>query len=350
MNDAERCWEILPKVSRSFALCIKILPKPLNGQMMVSYLIYRILDTIEDSDAPLDEKGALFEEFLGLLKGRKLSEAAAGRCASRMLSALNYTYEKELLESTLPVLRLYFSQPAGVRRYIFKRGKSMARGMYEFQKRGIVTFADQNRYSHYVAGVIGYLFNDLLFFNGIITGSLKRKLRRYAKHFGLALQKVNILRDIAADIRENRHYWPSAVMHKYGLTYENLCLKEKREAAMKVLSEQIRNAREYLVSAMKYVTMLPEKAVRVRMFCLIPLFMAIESYVKCAGNAEVFENGKVVKISREQVYGIVAKSRVWGSSNERLVKWFLSAMGGVSPELQKDYAQIFAAAPAARNQ
>ncbi len=347
MKDIERCWAILPNVSRSFALCIKVLPKPLNEQMMVSYLIYRVLDTIEDSGAALAEKKGLFGEFLGLLSGRKMDKAAVGRCAKRMLARLNYTYEKELLENTSAVAGVYYSQPAGVRRYILMRGRAMAKGMYEFQKKRIETFADQNRYSHYVAGVIGYLFNDLLHFNGIITNELKRRLHRYARHFGLALQKVNILRDIAHDIQANRHYWPRALIAKYGLTYENLCLGEKREAAMKVLREQIRNAHNYLVSAMKYITMLPEKAVRVRMFCLIPLFMAIESYVKCVDNHEIFDDGKMVKISREQVYGIVAKSQLWGSSNKRLVKWFLSAMGGVSPELQKDYAQIFAAAPAA---
>ncbi len=350
MNDVERCWAILPNVSRSFALCIKILPKPLNEQMMVSYLIYRILDTIEDSNASLEEKKGLFDEFLRLLKGKRLDAAAANQCASRLLSRLNYTYEKGLLENTGTLLRVYFAQPAGVRHYILRRGRAMATGMYEFQKKKIETFADQNRYSHYVAGVIGYLFNDLLHFNGIITSELRRRLHRYARHFGLALQKVNILRDIAHDIAANRHYWPRTLIAKYGLTYENLCLGEKREAAMKVLREQIKNAHNYLVSAMKYITLLPEKAVRVRMFCLIPLFMAIESYVKCVDNDEIFDDAKMVKISREQVYGIVAKSQLWGSSNERLVKWFLSAMGGMSPEMQKDYAQIFAAAPAASNQ
>ena len=347
MNDVKRCWEILPNVSRSFSLCIRILPRPLNSQMMVSYLIYRILDTIEDSAAPLDVKSGLFEEFLGLLNGKRMDDGKAASCSQKLLAGLNYTYEKELLENAASVARAYFAQPAGVRRYILKRGKAMARGMYEFQERGIETFADQNRYSHYVAGVIGYLFTDLLHFNGIITKGLRLRLRMYARHFGLALQKVNILRDIAHDIKENRHYWPSAIMAKYGLTYESLCLREKREAAMKVLREQIRNAQRYLVSAMKYILLLPKNAHRVRMFCIIPLFMAIESYVKCIGNSEIFDSGKVVKISREQVQEIVAKSGMWGASNERLVSWFLQAMGNVSPNLEREYTAMFASAPAA---
>ena len=212
----------------------------------------------------------------------------------------------------------------------------MAAGMYKFQLRRIETFADQNDYSYYVAGVIGYLFNDLLFINRIIGPELKRRLRRYARNFGLALQKVNILRDIANDIRANRRYWPAALMKKYGLTYENICLAEKREAALKVLREQIDNARNYLYAAMKYILLLPEKALRVRMFCLIPLFMAIESYAKCVGNSDVFEAERKVKISREQVQEIVAKSGLWGSSNKRLVGWFLNTMVRAGPDFVRE--------------
>ena len=330
------CWEILPKVSRSFALCIKILPKPLNGQMMLSYLIYRIIDTIEDSSAPLRKKKALFESFLALLRARKSDRARAERLSGVLCSGLNCTYEKILLENLPDVVHFYHSQPAEVRRAVYKRGKTMAKGMYEFQKKKIMTFADQNRYSHYVAGVIGYLFNDLLHYNKIITKRLKARLHRYARQFGLALQKVNILRDIAHDIKANRHYWPKALLEKHGLSYENLCSEENRKAAMKILRAQIKNAHNYLVSAMKYVIMLPEKALQVRMFCLIPLFMAIESYVKCAENCDLFDLATTVKITREQVQEIVAKSGLWGTSNERLLDWFSKSMARACPEFVGD--------------
>jgi farnesyl-diphosphate farnesyltransferase len=339
MDYKKACWELLPRVSRSFALCIRILPKPLNEQMMVSYLIYRVLDTIEDSHAKNNIKARLFSEFLSLLAKRKMDAKAIDSCMEKLLERLDYTYERELLDSLPAVVSTYYAQPSEVRKYILRRGRAMAHGMYEFQKKRIETFADQNRYSHYVAGVIGYLFNDLLHYNGIIGKPLKARLRKYARHFGLALQKVNILRDIAHDIAADRRYWPEKLIAKYGLSYETLCRKESREAALKILHEQIENAKNYLESAMKYVMLLPEKALQVRMFCLIPLFMAIESYVKCVGNQELFDNGKVVKINREQVYEIVAKSRMWGSSNERIAKWFVSAMMKVSPEFEREYAR-----------
>jgi len=336
MNDRAKCWGILPKVSRSFALCIKILPRPMNEQMMVAYLFYRVLDTIEDSHAALRDKKALFSGVLGLFGKEKPAAKDVARVSSLLLSKLDYTYEKEFLENLAPLVSLHHSQLPDARVSIRKWGAVMANGMYRFQKRRIETLDDQNKYSFYVAGVIGYLFNDLLLINGIITKELKRKLRRYARQFGLALQKVNILRDIARDIAENRHYWPRALIAKYNLSYSSLCMRKNREAAMKILREQIDDARDYLYAAMKYVLLLPREALKVRMFCIIPLFMAIESYAKCIDNVDVFESEKVVKITREQVCGIVAKSGLWGANNERLVGWFVQTMVAAGPDFVRE--------------
>ncbi|MCX8198082.1 MAG: squalene/phytoene synthase family protein [Candidatus Micrarchaeota archaeon] len=336
MKETDMCWQILPKVSRSFALCIRILPHRLNEQMMVSYLIFRILDTIEDSRARLKDKKALFNEAISLMGRGRFDKKSAEKLSKRLLEKLDYTYEKELLENLPSVMAAYFSQEKSVQRRILRWGKVMAKGMYIFQKRKIKTLRDQNTYSYYVAGVIGYLFNDLLLINKIISWRLKRRLRRYAKHFGLALQKVNILRDIASDIASGRYYWPSSLIKKYCLSYSKLCKKEYREAALKVLREQIDDARKYLYSAMKYILLLPKKALRVRMFCLIPLFMAIESYAKCIDNCELFETGKVVKIGRDRVQNIVAKSGLWGKDNDRLIAWFIQTLHSAGPDFVRE--------------
>ncbi|MFA6035874.1 MAG: squalene/phytoene synthase family protein, partial [Candidatus Micrarchaeia archaeon] len=320
------CWNILPKVSRSFSFCIRMLPKPLDEQMMAAYLSYRILDTIEDSHAPIATKRRLFGKFLSLLSARAFNSSKISTCREDLLASLDFTYEADLLSNLDAVMRTYYSQPFFARRSILKWGRVMADGMYKFQRKPIETFKDQDEYSYHVAGVIGHLFTDLLFFNGIVGKRLRRKLTKYASHFGLALQKVNILRDIAADVIGKRHYWPRRLLARYNLTYESICLRENRKAAMKVLRLQIANARIYLRDAMKYIKLLPKNALKVRKFCLIPLFMAIESYVKCANSSEVFDSGKKVKISRLQVGAILAKVGLWCSSNDKLSDWFLQSM------------------------
>ncbi|MDO8339659.1 MAG: squalene/phytoene synthase family protein [Candidatus Burarchaeum sp.] len=147
MASENLCWEILPKVSRSFALCIRILPKPLNEQMMVSYLLYRVLDTIEDSSAPLPVKKELFSQFVKLLAAPHADSSAINECKAALCTKLNYTYEKDLLENLGAVMQAYYAQPAPARHSILKWGRIMAEGMYEFQQKPIETFADQNAYS-----------------------------------------------------------------------------------------------------------------------------------------------------------------------------------------------------------
>ena len=339
MDDRGVCWEILPKVSRSFALAIKLLPAPLGEQTMLAYLIYRLIDTIEDSRAPLRTKRRLFDSLLKSFSRKRYDAAEAEAVKAHMLSQVDCSYERELIEKLPHVTAVFYEQPAPVRKATLRWGREMATGMYSFQQKKIRTFADQSRYSYYVAGVVGYLFNDLLYHNRIISKELRTQLRTRAKRFGLALQKVNILRDVAHDVPAKRYYWPLGVMQRYRVNYRTLLQREKRAAAMKVLHAEIHDATQYLRSGIQYVTALPKEQIGVRMFCLVPLFMAIESYIACINNSDVFESEKTVKISREQVGEIVAKSGLWGTSNELLMKWYVACMGRVDAQLGHKYVE-----------
>ena len=43
--------EVLPAVSRTFALSIRVLPGTLGRAVLTAYLLCRIADTVEDDDA-----------------------------------------------------------------------------------------------------------------------------------------------------------------------------------------------------------------------------------------------------------------------------------------------------------
>ncbi|MEM4272608.1 MAG: squalene/phytoene synthase family protein [Candidatus Bilamarchaeaceae archaeon] len=286
--DREFCWRILPRVSRSFAFCIRMFPKPINEEIMVAYLLYRVIDTVEDCSASVETKKEMFGKVMLSIAPREYNEKLVKECGRELAEKIDATYEKELMENYEKVVRVYYAQPGKIRRSIFRWGKVMADGMYEFLNRRIYTIDDQNKYSYYVAGVVGYLINDVLYYNNVISARLRKRLRVHARRFGLALQKVNILRDIAKDLRGGRRYWPEKIIRKYSLSYETICLPENRQLALKVLREQIKDAMKYLHSAIYYIISLPKNAVRVRIACAIPLFMAIESFAKCYGNEEVF--------------------------------------------------------------
>src|SRR3954469_20542492 len=56
------CREILPAVSRTFAVSIRLLPGELGAAVRCAYLICRIADTLEDEpNMPAESKAALLD-------------------------------------------------------------------------------------------------------------------------------------------------------------------------------------------------------------------------------------------------------------------------------------------------
>ena len=49
MTDLDWCRSMLPKVSRTFALGIQMMPAPFETWVTVGYLLCRVVDTVEDT-------------------------------------------------------------------------------------------------------------------------------------------------------------------------------------------------------------------------------------------------------------------------------------------------------------
>jgi len=47
--DSKFCSDMLPRVSRTFAICIRLLPADLEHSVLIAYLLCRVADTIEDT-------------------------------------------------------------------------------------------------------------------------------------------------------------------------------------------------------------------------------------------------------------------------------------------------------------
>ncbi len=91
-GDLAFCRAMLPLVSRTFAACIRLLPPVLSHQVLVSYLLCRIADTIEDTaDLPLVDKQRLLAAFSRQLTMGSVEPAlgrafAAARTADELLA------------------------------------------------------------------------------------------------------------------------------------------------------------------------------------------------------------------------------------------------------------------------
>ncbi len=125
---------ILQGVSRTFALTIPQLPEGLRAVVGNAYLLCRIADTIEDSDAlTLEEKKCFYASFVEAVVGNGSAEDF-GRDLAPCLKGSTSDAERDLVCNAARVIRITQSfmpeEQAAVNRCL----RIMSRGMEEFQE------------------------------------------------------------------------------------------------------------------------------------------------------------------------------------------------------------------------
>lgn len=294
------CWEILPKVSRSFALPIRLLPRPTGDAVMLCYLIFRIADTIEDGCADPAERTRLFGAFRSLLDGDR-------SLASRLATVDPPPYDA-LMHRTGAVAEAFGTLPPSVRALVTGRLAEMSEGMQAWAAREVRTMDDLHDYCYYVAGIVGKLLTRIFREYGHIGEATFRDLDRRSVEFGLALQMVNVIRDVRADDREGRRYWPTQLLVRHGLAWDTLFRESHRARALAAVRDLVGDALGYCDVAIDYIRRLPAHQMRLRAFCALPLFMAVATMGACLGNPALFSDGRSVKIPRSRTRRILALS------------------------------------------
>jgi farnesyl-diphosphate farnesyltransferase len=77
-------------------------------------------------------------------------------------------------------------------------------------------------------------------------------------------------------------------------------------------------ARRHLDLGLEYTLTIPTRFSGIRLFCLLPLWMAASTLRLGAGNDAMFVPDKPVKISRGQVQALIAECLAYQSDNEKL--------------------------------
>lgn len=197
----------LDTVSRSFALCIPQLDPPFRDHVALAYLMFRVLDTVED--APFTEHAMQqrqFERLRAFLRtkpGRAELDAFVAAFPARLADG-----ERELLGELTALFEDGYALPAPVRLTMFRGLDRMAIGMAAYARRPaplrLVDGEDVSRYCCFVAGVVGEMLTDLWAWHRRSAGPDIA----LAYHFGLYLQKVNILKDQIEDEAAGRFLVP----------------------------------------------------------------------------------------------------------------------------------------------
>lgn len=328
-EDFKFCETILPKVSRTFALSIQLLPESLKEPICVAYLLCRIVDTIED-DAKLafNDQRRLFACFNASLQQKDENSWQDFQAAASALN-LGQGSDAELCSSAGAVFRSFDRFSVETKRAILPAVLKMSEGMQIYAERThlnnrlvIEDMRDLERYCYYVAGTVGELLTNLFLLETQTHVSDKKKLYKQAVEFGLGLQLVNILKDVAKDWQRGICFIPQELLNANDLSYpDDLFEPSKRNCALALIHTIATRAKECLVEAKNYTLGWPAgEASEIRLFCALPLALAFASLDEIKEGENTLYLDRVPKISRALVQEKFARVYQSIDSNEKLAE------------------------------
>ena len=271
--------EILPLVSRTFALTIPQLPGDLRCVVTNAYLLCRAADTIEDEPAlSAADKHRYEETFVEIVAGRQPSESLAAELAPK-LSEATLEAERDLMRQLPRVIEVLRSFRPAQRLAIERCVAVMGRGMHRFQQgagvHGLATQREMDSYCYYVAGVVGEMLTDLFCDFDPDIAVRREELMRLAVSFGQGLQMTNILKDQWEDRARGACWLPQEVFQKHGLDLKQLQPGQNVPAFAEVQNELIGVAHAHLHNALEYSLLIPVKYAGMRRFCLWAIGLAV---------------------------------------------------------------------------
>jgi len=333
LPDLEFQAALLEGVSRTFALTIPQLPRPLYGAVANAYLLCRIVDTIEDEVSLTSRQKEHFcSEFIEIVKTGNNAEPFAVELAP-LLSEQTIPAEHTLIHVLPRVIQITHELAPEQTEALATCVETMAAGMPIFQAQnlhnGLSTMADMDRYCYYVAGCVGEMLTKLFCHYSPEIAQHREKLLELSVSFGQALQMTNILKDIWDDAGRGVCWLPQDIFDETGFELKNLTPETSDPHFRTGLAHLIGIAHGHLRNAMTYTQLLPSHEVGLRNFCLWALGMAVLTLRKIKQNL-AFTQSTQVKISRSNVKATILATRLTGRSNLMLSLLFNLASQGLT--------------------
>ncbi len=324
-DDWVYCREALVAVSRTFSKPIQMLPAELERAVTCGYLLCRIADTIEDHpNVPRAQKDMLFGRLLEILE-----RGAPPRGLSLAFEDIEGDDAELSLARSMPrVMRVFWSLPEAMQSIVSRWVAEMSRGMSLYTHRepgedgfvALYTTEDLERYCYYVAGTVGHMLTEL-FAHALgdrLSKAERAELRHHSESFGAGLQLVNILKDVTDDRQRRWSFVPRSACERAGISIETLTEPSVRHKAHLAVAPLLDIAEDKLERALRYALLLPKEQRGMRLFCLLPLWMAALTLVHARGNDAMFTEGEEVKISRKAVERVIAECMQHVSDDDAL--------------------------------
>jgi farnesyl-diphosphate farnesyltransferase len=221
-------------VSRSFYLSIRLLPPGLRQPIAVAYLLARATDTLADTSAlPAAQRADLLSALAACIQHQPGdSTAVLGRINTTFAPLQHDPAEKALLADLPQCLAWLAALPANDQADI----RTVLRHITQGQTQDIATFGEANQgiralanaaevedYTYRVAGCVGEFWTTLCFrhLEGFATLP-QAQMQALGRRYGMGLQRINILRDLQADLAAGRCYLPADALAAVGLAPADL--------------------------------------------------------------------------------------------------------------------------------
>lgn len=341
LEDHSFCVQLLPQVSRTFALSIGALPDGLRDTVRVAYLLCRIVDSIEDeADVSKADREALFDAFDEMIADDEASPEKFELLSERVGLGGDGAYH-ELCTGAGAVIRVFRSLAPERREVIRPNVREMSQGMRNSSSQGILRLRDMEaleRYCYFVAGTVGKLLTAL-FEQTVpeLSPNVRDEIRSRAVSFGLGLQLVNIVKDVAADFERGDCFLPENLAEQHGVPLDTILDPRYRGPALALLRAVCGQARKHLQRAQEYTLLWPVPGgTPVRLFCAVPLALALATLREVEEGSQTLLPGHTPKVAREMVARVQNEARQAVEDNEALVSMFQKYVTAAPKEDEDD--------------
>lgn len=301
--------EVLRSVSRSFYLSIRILPPQLRDPIALAYLLARATDTIADT-AQIAASVRLqhLRALAGLLQGGAAAELAIAIRDS--FAPLQTDPSERALIQALPECVAWLgatdaADRVDIRRVLALITKGQTLDVERFGSAdGIValqTAVELDEYTYLVAGCVGEFWTTVSFRHvPQFADRTPDEMLSLGVRYGKALQLINILRDLGADLRARRCYLPAEQLQSAGVRPDEITARPA--GITPLLAFWQNSADEGLRAGIEYACAI--RPWRVRLATVLPALIGARTLALLrAAGAEAVTNR--IKVNRREVRRIL---------------------------------------------
>ncbi|KAF2856543.1 Lycopene beta-cyclase [Plenodomus tracheiphilus IPT5] len=274
----------LKRKSRSFYLASSTFQGPLRMDLMLLYSFCRVADDLVDNAATTEEAKKWIAKLHKFLN--------ADNKETKSSAITNQVRNEFPLDTHSAILQLPYAKLSSEPLRDLLRGFEMD---LEFNNLSpIQTTEDLVLYSERVAGTVAQMCIELIFhlYPSKLTAEEQRKVVTAGNSMGVALQYVNIARDIGVDAKIGRVYLPTNWLMAVGLTCDAVLKNPKDTRIESLRLRLLDDAFSLYEEARLAIAQLPVEARG-------PIRVAVESYMEIGRTLK--QDGFVVKAGRATV-------------------------------------------------